>query len=656
MMTGCPSSEQLQRFLADLVAGPEAKAVEAHIETCAGCQQALDQLTRGPEVSVGRGSSPRSQSAGGFLRRLEQRPPAGPPPHSPTPPPPPETSKPDVEPTVLYREGDVPEGRIQVALAPGLSGGSLVEIAVLLRKRLRILTLIALGSWLIFYVLRFFRLTMVAETVWKTMVPGGVFLVLLTALTVIIWRPRLYSLRQLRQFEAVFFGLAVVFFAREDYSRLFLPPESWFPLYAARGPVELAILVGQVSITWLAMIVGYGTFIPNTGRRCAVVAGLMAMTPMTVAAVGGFTSPDTPPRLVVIFLVGMFIWMAVAVVMAIYGSHKISVLRQEALEARKLGQYRLKEQLGVGGMGEVYLAEHRFLKRPCAIKLIRPERAGDPRNLARFEREVQATVAISHPNIVEVFDYGHTEGGTFYYVMEYLPGLNLEELTRRHAPLPLGRIINLLRQACAALHEAHAAGLIHRDIKPSNMLVCQRGGRHDVVKLLDFGLVQTHGLHQDGHQLTQEGVIAGTPAYMSPEQGAGKGDLDARSDLYSLGAVAYFLLTGRPPFVRDSAVQTLAAHLGETVVPPGCLRRHIPADVQAVVLRCLEKSPAHRFRGADELAQALGRCGCAGEWTPEQAAAWWRDHAAGEQSTAGAGAGAPSLSAVRHPAKELRSS
>jgi len=247
-------------------------------------------------------------------------------------------------------------------------------------------------------------------------------------------------------------------------------------------------------------------------------------------------------------------------------------------------------------------------------------------------------VALSHPNIVEVFDYGHTEDGTFYYVMEYLPGLNLDQLTRRHGPLPLGRVIHLLRQVCGALQEAHAGGLIHRDIKPSNILVCQRGGRHDVAKLLDFGLVQTHGLNQDGQQLTQEGAIPGTPAYMSPEQGAGI-DLDARSDLYSLGAVAYFLLTGRPPFVRDSTVQTLAAHLAEPVVAPDRHRPEVPADLQAVVLRCLEKDPARRFPNADELAQALARCRCADQWTRERAAAWWRDYAAGDAQEASEGAG-----------------
>ena len=186
-------------------------------------------------------------------------------------------------------------------------------------------------------------------------------------------------------------------------------------------------------------------------------------------------------------------------------------------------------------MGEVYLAEHVLLRRPCALKLIRPERAGDPKNLRRFEREVQATATLTHPNTVQVYDYGHTDDGTFYYVMEYLPGLTLEELVKRHGPLPPARAIHFLRQVCGALEEAHAVGLIHRDIKPGNVIVCERGGVHDVAKLLDFGLVLSPVSEADGEKLTQDGAIAGTPAYMSPEQAGGQDDVDARSDIYSLG-------------------------------------------------------------------------------------------------------------------------
>jgi len=320
--------------------------------------------------------------------------------------------------------------------------------------------------------------------------------------------------------------------------------------------------------------------------------------------------------------------------MAAYGSHRISVLRRQAFEARKLGQYRLKERLGAGGMGEVYLAEHMLLRRPCALKLIRPERAGDPKNLLRFEREVQATAALTHPNTVQIFDYGHAEDGTFYYAMEFLPGLNLDELVKRHGPLPPERSVHLLRQVCGALHEAHTVGLIHRDIKPKNIITCERGGSHDVAKLLDFGLVRSHGSGPDADNLTQEGALAGTPAYMSPEQADGKKDLDARSDIYSLGAVAYYLLTGQPPFVRPTQLQTLIAHACDPPIPPVQIRSEVPPDLQAVVLQCLEKAPARRFPDARSLDKALADCRAAGLWTEERAVAWWHGRSANGASSA----------------------
>src|SRR5205085_4446481 len=206
---------------------------------------------------------------------------------------------------------------------------------------------------------------------------------------------------------------------------------------------------------------------------------------------------------------------------------------------------------------------HQLLRRPCAVKLIRPEHAGNVANLERFEREVQIMATLTHWNTVEIYDYGHAEDGTFYYVMEYLPGLSLEQLVLQHGPLPPERVVHLLKQVCGALREAHAIGLIHRDVKPSNILICERGGLHDVAKLLDFGLVLAPGVSADGADLTQEGSIAGTPAYMSPEQAGGQENLDLRSDVYSLGAVAYFLLTGHPPFAGRSPVKVVAAHLYE---------------------------------------------------------------------------------------------
>src|SRR5437588_4374564 len=206
------------------------------------------------------------------------------------------------------------------------------------------------------------------------------------------------------------------------------------------------------------------------------------------------------------------ILMATAAAIAVFGSHKIRELHQTAHEARRIGQYRLKQVLGFGGMGTVYLAEHVLLRRPCAIKVIRHDQAGDPQTLIRFEREVRATATLTHWNTVEIFDYGHTDDGTFYYVMEYLPGMNLEDLLERHGPLPPERAVHFLRQVCQALREAHGIGLIHRDIKPSNIFACERGKVYDVAKLLDFGLVKGIGLDNDNVKLTRDGAFTGSPA------------------------------------------------------------------------------------------------------------------------------------------------
>jgi eukaryotic-like serine/threonine-protein kinase len=322
----------------------------------------------------------------------------------------------------------------------------------------------------------------------------------------------------------------------------------------------------------------------------------------------------------------MATFLAVAIAIAVFGSHRIQILEAQAFEAQQLGQYRLKKRLGAGGMGEVFLAEHLLLRRPCAVKLIRPDQAGDPTNLQRFEREVQAMATLTHGNTVEIYDYGHADDGTFYYVMEYLPGQNLESLVGAYGPLPPERAIHLLRQVCGALREAHGVGLLHRDIKPSNIIACERGGVFDVVKLLDFGLVQESRFGKEEDRLTQLGTIIGSPPYMSPEQAAGKSGLDPRSDIYSLGAVAYFLLTGQPPFVRETAMMMLMAHAYEPVLPLTKVRPDVPLDLQAVVLRCLEKDLTRRFPDAHSLEQALAACASADQWTQERAALWWHEH------------------------------
>jgi serine/threonine-protein kinase len=319
---------------------------------------------------------------------------------------------------------------------------------------------------------------------------------------------------------------------------------------------------------------------------------------------------------------------------SLYGTHIINALRVEAFQARRMGQYHLKQRLGAGGMGEVYLAEHSLLKRPCAIKIIRPGSQADPQALARFEREVRATARLSHWNTVSVFDYGHTDDGTFYYVMEYLPGSNLADLVKRHGPLPAARAIHLLRQTCRALHEAHAAGLIHRDIKPANLFAARQGGVCDIAKLLDFGLVK-QAADKPADQNSPGAALSGSPLYMAPEQAGFAGTPDRRSDIYSLGATAYFLVTGKPPFEGGNLTQVILAHARENVVPPSQVDSRVPADQEQVIVKCLAKNPADRFPDASSLERALAACRDADRWSDADAERWWNEAGEGTASPRG---------------------
>jgi serine/threonine-protein kinase len=254
--------------------------------------------------------------------------------------------------------------------------------------------------------------------------------------------------------------------------------------------------------------------------------------------------------------------------------------------------------------------------------LIRADKAGQSQALARFEQEVKATAKLTHWNTVEIYDYGRAEDGTFYYVMEYLPGLNLGQLVDMYGPLPAGRAIHLLMQTCEALSEAHHQGLIHRDIKPANIFAAHRGGVYDVAKLLDFGLAKP--LTNIGHvAVTAEGSITGSPLFMSPEQATGDHELDARSDIYSLGVVAYYLLAGVYPFSSETPMQVILAHVRQEPVPPSQHNPEIPEDLERIVMRCLHKDPEHRFQDAASLRAALEKCSEAGSWTRVQAAQWW---------------------------------
>jgi serine/threonine-protein kinase len=501
------------------------------------------------------------------------------------------------------------------------------EIAVLLRQRLFPIAVISLCATSYFNIVRLLRLEMTADIIRWTMVPGVLVTLFFAGFaTSLRMTRRDLSLRQLRWLEGLLFGAIAAYFATETFTVLFKVP-AYLAVYATRPVAELSILGRQFSILWLTLIVAYGTFIPNTGRRCAAVTGVMGLMPLIVIIGGWLITRLVPGRTVLFLLAEMVLWSLVGVAFAVYGSHKLAALRQEAEAARRLGKYRLTRRLGGGGMGEVYLAEHVLLRRPCAVKVIRPGQTGDPAILRRFLREVQVTATLTHPNTVQVFDYGQASDGTLFYAMEYLAGPSLELLVRDYGPLPPARTVHVLRQLCGALAEAHGAGLIHRDIKPANVILCRRGGVHDVAKLLDFGIVRLQAVDGAGAGATQAGLIFGTPAYMSPEQAGGR-ELDARSDIYGLGALAYFLATGHPPFDRENVVQVLSAHLSDPVAPIRSRRSDWPADLDGIVLRCLAKAPDERYSTVDDLDRVLAACTTGGRWMEGDAAAWWQSNQA----------------------------
>jgi serine/threonine-protein kinase len=322
------------------------------------------------------------------------------------------------------------------------------------------------------------------------------------------------------------------------------------------------------------------------------------------------------------------IWWILAIGLSTGTSVVIYGLRRRVRSAEQLGQYRLEEKIGEGGMGAVYRASHAFLRRPTAVKLLPPDKAG-PDNLRRFEQEVQLTASLRHPHTITIFDYGHTADGLFYYAMEYVDGLTLTDLVTRSGAQPQRRVVHLLRQAASALVEAHGIGLVHRDIKPGNIMVHllhPHGGGEDFVKVLDFGLVK-EVRQEGGVELTNDANLAGTPQYMAPESITAPGTVDARTDIYAIGAVAYYLLTGTHVFMGNSIVEVCSHHLHSTPEPLSSrLGTPIASDLEQLVLDCLAKDPSDRPQSALELEHRLAECANVPAWTSEDASRWWSTH------------------------------
>lgn len=296
--------------------------------------------------------------------------------------------------------------------------------------------------------------------------------------------------------------------------------------------------------------------------------------------------------------------------------------QKAAIEAKEIGQYQLLEKLGQGAMGVVYKGQHAMLRRQTAIKMLDVERINDA-SIARFEREVQITCQLNNPNTIAIYDYGRTPEGVFYYAMEYLDGINLESLVEKAGPQSESRVIHLLLQICGSLFEAHSLGLVHRDIKPANIMLNRRGGLPDVIKVLDFGLVKALDEKKQAG-MTAANSLTGTPLYISPEGINSPGLVDARSDIYAVGATGYFLLTGRPPFVSDNLVDLLRMHSMDSPLPPSeRLGTPVSEPLEAAIMACLEKNPANRPQTARDLSKLLTQSSAYGKWRVEDGDAWW---------------------------------
>jgi hypothetical protein len=372
-------------------------------------------------------------------------------------------------------------------------------------------------------------------------------------------------------------------------------------------------LIGFICILLLRALI-----VPSTIKR-TLLCGLLMCGPTILGVVYGRHRFDDQ-ALSWMTMVGFSVnWSVIALIFSCVASATLYGLRREVRDARRLGQYTLGEKLGEGGMGVVYRASHAMLRRPTAIKLLSD---GSDTSLARFEQEVRLLAGLNHPNIVTVHDYGRTAGGSFYYAMELLDGMDLEKLVAADGPQPPERVIHIVRQVARGLHEAHEVGLVHRDIKPANVFLCRRWGEPDAVKVLDFGLAKSNA--DPPAAVTGHNVVLGTPLYISPEALKGADVVDVRTDIYSLGAVAYYMLTAEPVFTGNSAVEVFVQHLHSApVVPSERLGRAVPADLEAIVLRCLAKSPGDRYPTAAELERALSTCASAGEWTADRARSWW---------------------------------
>jgi serine/threonine-protein kinase len=390
---------------------------------------------------------------------------------------------------------------------------------------------------------------------------------------------------------------------------------------------------GWIGLSWVA--VWTPLFLVMVPRRqlTALFATLASVSsvPVVIGAMVASGRTTYQPGVGEFFFSIVFPYLLVAL-LACVGNSVVYGLGKEVTRAQELGSYRLVERIGEGGMGQVWRAKHRLLARPAAIKLLRPLTAGDNGDptaaLRRFEREAQVTAQLRSPHTVELWDFGVAADGRFYYVMELLDGLDLDTLVKRHGPVPAERAIHMLRQVCHSLAEAESSGLVHRDIKPSNIFVCRYGGDYDFVKVLDFGIVKATGTATLETSLlsTDRNVVQGTPAFIAPEQVLGSA-IDGRADIYAMGCVAYWLLTGQLVFTGDTAMGVLLHHAHTAPTAPSERSElPIPAALDELVLSCLAKDPGGRPQSAKELSRQLAEIRAPAVWGEDRAREWWLKH------------------------------
>jgi eukaryotic-like serine/threonine-protein kinase len=440
----------------------------------------------------------------------------------------------------------------------------------------------------------------------------------------LLFSRRPLSNTHLRVIEFVFFGLLTLGLLVAQYRMA-------AALVAQGDGVGAVGVLKNGVLAIVVLLVVYGLMIPQDLKTAAQFALTMAVGPLAVLTLLYLQHTDSAD----LFGKSSTLELALSNATFLVLGAGIAILgallsnRRGAAATQSIPEYQLGEKIGSGTLGELYVAQHPLLKRPCALKLIDSALVADANTQASIEQQLEIATALSHPNTIQVFDHGQNEDGTFFYAMEYLPGSSVADLVERFGPLPPGRAVYIARQACKALAETHRLELIHRKLEPVNVFVAILGGECDVAKILDVELVSFAAV-PDGPGLTAERLAGGAPGYMSPEQACGSVEIDGRSDIYALGAILHFMLTAKPPLENGNRAGFFAKYAADSLCEGSVMSEHVPPDLEAVAMRCLSASAANRYPDVHAVSTALGKCRCAADWDASRAEAWWLEQASKE--------------------------